>query len=102
MASNLRKHNDYTVGLPKPPSDSNAYTLGSIGGHNIAIACLPKGKIGTSSAAVVASQIVSTFPAIRFGLLVGIGGGAFRPQSGSGTLWSACRLDNSQASSSGI
>ncbi|KAK8129310.1 hypothetical protein PG999_001690 [Apiospora kogelbergensis] len=97
MASNLRKYNDYTVGwvcalpkeqtaatamlderhdnLPKPPNDSNAYTLGSIGRHNIVIACLPKGKVGTSSAAAVAGRMVSTFPAIRFGLMVGIGGG---------------------------
>ncbi|KAK8135509.1 hypothetical protein PG984_003449 [Apiospora sp. TS-2023a] len=61
--------------LPKPPNDSNAYTLGSIGRLNVVIACLPKGKIGTSSAAAVATQMVSTFTAIRFGLMVGIGGG---------------------------
>ncbi|ETS78911.1 hypothetical protein PFICI_08764 [Pestalotiopsis fici W106-1] len=61
--------------LPKPPTDLNAYTLGSIGDHNIVIACLPKGKYGTVSASVVATNMASTFPAIRFGLMVGIGGG---------------------------
>lgn len=61
--------------LSKPPNDPNTYTLGSIGCHNIVIACLPEGKIGTSSAATVASHIVHAFPAIKFGLLVGIGGG---------------------------
>ncbi|RYP70705.1 hypothetical protein DL771_005309 [Monosporascus sp. 5C6A] len=90
-------HNDYTVGwvcalpkeqtaaiamldqehvdLQKPPNDPNAYTFGSIGKHNIVIACLPKGKIGTNSAATVATWMVSTFPSIKFGLMVGIGGG---------------------------
>lgn len=95
--SSGRSVNDYTVGwvcalpkeqtaamamldqrhadLPKPPNDHNTYTLGTIGKHNVAIACLPKGKVGTSSAATVATQMISTFPAIQFGLMVGIGGG---------------------------
>ncbi|KAF4943282.1 hypothetical protein FSARC_14963, partial [Fusarium sarcochroum] len=90
-------HNDYTVGwvcalpkeqtaatamldqihtsLPKPRNDHNTYTLGSISKHNIVIACLPKGKIGTTSAATTATSMISTFPAIRFSLMVGIGGG---------------------------
>jgi nucleoside phosphorylase len=61
--------------LPTPASDKNAYTLGSMAGHNIVIACLPKGQIGTNSAAVVAAQMLDTFPNIRIGLMVGIGGG---------------------------
>lgn len=61
--------------LSKPSTDPNTYTLGSIGEHNIVIACLPKGKYGTTSAATVATHMASTFPAIRFGLMVGIGGG---------------------------
>ncbi|KAI1487019.1 nucleoside phosphorylase domain-containing protein [Biscogniauxia mediterranea] len=97
MATESRTHSDYTVGwvcalpkeqtaatamldeihdsLPTPPSDDNTYTLGSIGDHNIVIACLPKGKIGISSAATVAARMIDTFPSIRFGLMVGIGGG---------------------------
>ncbi|KAF3271856.1 hypothetical protein TWF128_000384 [Orbilia oligospora] len=61
--------------LPKPASDENAYTLGSIGGHKIVIACLPKGTVGTNEAAIVAAQMLSTFPSIKIGLMVGIGGG---------------------------
>ncbi|KAJ4194607.1 hypothetical protein NW759_016492 [Fusarium solani] len=61
--------------LPKPQDDPNTYTLGSIGKHNIAIACLPKGKIGNIAAAAFATQMVRTFPSIRVGLMVGIGGG---------------------------
>jgi nucleoside phosphorylase len=63
------------VGLSKPPNDPNTYTLGSIGNHNIVIACLPKGQIGNNSAANVAAWLVSTFSSIKFGLMVGIGGG---------------------------
>ncbi|BCS05560.1 uncharacterized protein AKAW2_81361A [Aspergillus luchuensis] len=91
------EHNSYTVGwvcalpkeqtaatamldeihphLPKPPSDPNTYTLGCIGRHNIVIACLPKGQYGTNSASAVATRMVGTFPSIKVGLLVGIGGG---------------------------
>ncbi|KAL6701697.1 hypothetical protein J3F84DRAFT_392180 [Trichoderma pleuroticola] len=61
--------------LPKPPNDHNTYTLGSVGEHNVVIACLPKGIYGTHSAATVATQMVSTFQSIRFGLMVGIGSG---------------------------
>jgi nucleoside phosphorylase len=90
-------HSDYTVGwicalskeqtaatgmldqthppLPKSSNDPNAYTLGSIGKHNIVIACLPKGMYGTISASMVATWMVNTFPSIKLGLLVGIGGG---------------------------
>lgn len=56
-------------------NDSNIYTLGCIGGHNVVLACLPAGQTGTNSAAAVAMQMKNTFPAIRFGLMVGIGGG---------------------------
>ena len=61
--------------LPIPTSDQNTYTLGSIGNHNIAIACLPQGDIGTNPAATVATRMTSTFPLIRFWLMVGIAGG---------------------------
>ncbi|KAI1737533.1 ankyrin repeat-containing domain protein [Xylaria scruposa] len=95
--SQVKSHGDYTVGwicaLPKeqtaatamldqihpplrhPTKDYNTYTLGSIGSHNIVIACLPKGTYGNNSAATAAVQMANTFPSIRFGLLVGIGGG---------------------------
>lgn len=61
--------------LPNPPNDHNTYTLGKMGAHNIVIACMPVGVYGMTSAAGVASQMLSSFPSIRFGLMVGIGGG---------------------------
>lgn len=61
--------------IPQPSTDPNAYCLGRIGDHNIAITCLPKGEIGNNPAATVATRMLSSFPHIRFGLMVGIGGG---------------------------
>jgi nucleoside phosphorylase len=55
--------------------DTNIYTLGRIGEHNVVIACLPDGQTGTHSAATVAMQMKSAFKSIRFGLMVGVGGG---------------------------
>ncbi|CAG7990576.1 unnamed protein product [Penicillium salamii] len=66
-----QRHND----LPLRPKDNNTYVLGQIYGHNVAIACLPAGVYGTTSAATVAMQMQYTFESIRFGLMVGIGGG---------------------------
>ncbi|EDN08696.1 conserved hypothetical protein [Histoplasma mississippiense (nom. inval.)] len=60
-------------GFKQPRTDNNVYTLGRIGGHNIVIASLPAGKYGTSPATGVAMAMLSTFPEIRFGLMVGIG-----------------------------
>jgi nucleoside phosphorylase len=62
-------------------SDSNIYTLGRIGDHTIVMACLPAGQIGTNSAATVASQMKSKFTSIKFGLMVGIGGGVLSSES---------------------
>jgi nucleoside phosphorylase len=97
MASRTLLHHDYTVGwicalnseltaamamldeehLPlwQHKQDDNVYTLGRIGIHNVAIACLPAGQTGTNSAATVATQMRYSFGKIRFGLMVGIGGG---------------------------
>ncbi|KAL6828193.1 ankyrin repeat-containing domain protein [Trichoderma camerunense] len=97
MPSKPFSHKDYSVGwicaLPKeraaahamldrehdslsqPGHDHNTYTLGSIGNHNIVIACLPSGEIGNNAAANIVTQMINTFPSIKFGLMVGIGGG---------------------------
>ncbi|EHK20194.1 uncharacterized protein TRIVIDRAFT_129013, partial [Trichoderma virens Gv29-8] len=61
--------------LTNPVHDHNAYIRGSIGGHNIVIACLPMGLTGNSSSASVATRMIATFENIKFGLMVGIGGG---------------------------
>ncbi|KAF7122251.1 hypothetical protein CNMCM5793_000208 [Aspergillus hiratsukae] len=93
----LRTHDDYNIGwicalplemaaaklvldnihptLSQPPQDHNTYVLGDINGHNVVVACLPSGVYGTTAAAVVGSQMLSTYHRVRFGLLVGIGGG---------------------------
>ncbi|KAL2801993.1 hypothetical protein BJX63DRAFT_441534 [Aspergillus granulosus] len=91
------KHSDYTIAwicaLPlemaaaktmldaihppptQPETDHNVYTLGSVSGHNVAIACLPSGVYGTTSAAIVLAHMLPTFLSLRFALMVGIGGG---------------------------
>ena len=56
--------------------DNNSYVLGRIGSHNVVIAVLPDGDYGTSSAAAVARDMLHSFPYVRIGLMVGIGGGA--------------------------
>ncbi|KAL3468084.1 hypothetical protein BJX64DRAFT_298119 [Aspergillus heterothallicus] len=56
--------------------DNNNYILGRMGTHNVVLACLPSGVTGTTSAAVVANRMRSTFHNIRLGLMVGIGGAA--------------------------
>jgi nucleoside phosphorylase len=98
MAAKTLVHDDYTVGwisaldvelaaaqamldeehpdLPSSPGDSNTYTLGRIGVHNVVLACLPAGITGTNAAAIVATNLLRSYPKIRFGLMVGVGGGA--------------------------
>jgi nucleoside phosphorylase len=61
--------------LPVDSGDPNSYILGRIGDHNVVISCLPASKTGTTSATAVAIRLKSTFPSIRFGLMVGVGGG---------------------------
>jgi nucleoside phosphorylase len=61
--------------LEQDEHDDNLYSLGRIGEHNVVIVCLPAGLIGNNSAAVVATQMRATFRLVRFGLMVGIGGG---------------------------
>ncbi|KAG4293320.1 pfs domain-containing protein [Fusarium proliferatum] len=91
------QHHDYTVGwicalpiemaaaeamldylhvaLPQHDFDTNTYTLGSINGHNIVIACLPKGQYGTNNAVSVSNHMARSFPRIAYRFIVGIGGG---------------------------
>ncbi|EHA56175.1 hypothetical protein MGG_16008 [Pyricularia oryzae 70-15] len=56
-------------------ADHNNYDFSKVQGHNVVIACLPAGIIGITSAATVAKDMLRTFKLIRFGLMVGIGGG---------------------------
>ncbi|KAL7658266.1 hypothetical protein ACMYSQ_004399 [Aspergillus niger] len=61
--------------LPISENDDNYYALGSIAKHNVVAACLPLGTYGTNPAAIVATHMKRSFPALRFCLLVGIGAG---------------------------
>lgn len=56
------------------PGDTNSYTFGKIGEHNVVIACLPGGHQGKAAAATVAIHMMHSYP-IKLGLMVGIGGG---------------------------
>ncbi|KAH7115564.1 hypothetical protein EDB81DRAFT_287006 [Dactylonectria macrodidyma] len=58
------------------PNDTNHYTLGKVGKHNVVIAVLPDNEYGKSSAASVARDMLHSFPNVRIGLMVGIAGGA--------------------------
>ena len=62
--------------LKKETGDDNDYTLGKIGVHDVVIACLPAGMVGNGPAAIVANNMQRSFP-IKFGLMVGIGGGVW-------------------------
>lgn len=97
MTSNPLSPDDYTIGwistLPvetaaaklmldtsHPPllratTDQNSYIFGNIGAHNVVIASLPSGAYGNLSAATVGMQLLSSFPAIRFVFMVGVGSG---------------------------
>ncbi|KAF4448947.1 hypothetical protein F53441_7716 [Fusarium austroafricanum] len=61
--------------VPTPTNDNNTYTLGKIGQHHVVIAALPRGQYGLTSAASVGRDMVRTFPNVRLGFMVGIGGG---------------------------
>ncbi|KLJ11735.1 hypothetical protein EMPG_09646 [Blastomyces silverae] len=69
----LEEKHDEPKDFKQPRTDNNVYTLGRIGGHNVVIASLPAGEYGTTPATGVAMSMLSTFPEIRFGLMVGIG-----------------------------
>lgn len=56
-------------------SSTHQYVYGNMNGHNVVMGCLPVTQMGTASAVAVATEMTSTFPSLRFGLLVGVGGG---------------------------
>jgi hypothetical protein len=62
--------------VEKAVGDDNAYSFGRIGLHNVVLACLPAGVIGKASAAVVAKDMMRSFP-IKVGLMVGICSGVW-------------------------
>lgn len=76
MAARLVLNDDYQIVSHVPPGDINRYVLGAIGEHKIVLAVMPDGEYGKSSALSVATHMLRTFPNIRVGFMVGVGGGA--------------------------
>ncbi|PLB52138.1 hypothetical protein P170DRAFT_488625 [Aspergillus steynii IBT 23096] len=60
--------------LDQNEQDSNVYTLGRVGAHNVVVGCLPFGASGGATA--VAKDMLLSFPNIKVALMIGIGGGA--------------------------
>jgi nucleoside phosphorylase len=54
--------------------DENLYILGRVEKHNVVITFTGAGAYGTNSAAQAVTNLIRTFPNIRFGLMVGVGG----------------------------
>lgn len=78
----LDERHDKPCGFVQHQADTNSYSWGKMGEHNVVIASLPAGLYGTTSAATTASNLLSSLPQIRIGLLVGIGGGIARSEQG--------------------
>ncbi|KAL2815410.1 hypothetical protein BDW59DRAFT_153900 [Aspergillus cavernicola] len=78
----LDEKHEKPLDFVQPHSDTNSYTWGCLGEHNVVIASLAAGKYGMTSAAATALPMLASFPQIRFGLLVGIGAGIARPDKG--------------------
>ncbi|OQE16718.1 hypothetical protein PENSTE_c023G07929 [Penicillium steckii] len=102
------------TGFTRHQTDTNVYTWGRVGEHNIVIAALASGVYGTTSAATTASSLLASLPSIRIGLLVGIGGGIARPDQDQdirlgdivvsqpcNTTGSVCQYDLIKANSGG-
>ncbi|KFH44297.1 hypothetical protein ACRE_049110 [Hapsidospora chrysogenum ATCC 11550] len=72
----LDERHDTPQGFKQHPSDTNVYSWGRIGEHNIAIAYCA--SVGPTSA----SALLTSLPQIRFCLLVGLGAAVARPDQG--------------------
>ncbi|QIW98225.1 hypothetical protein AMS68_003743 [Peltaster fructicola] len=81
----LDQRHDIPQNFYQQAADSNAYSWGTIGRHNVVIASLAAGEYGKASAAKTVEGIRFSLPHIRIGLFVGIGAGLpgdHRSQSG--------------------
>ncbi|KAL4879313.1 nucleoside phosphorylase domain-containing protein [Aspergillus karnatakaensis] len=77
MAASRAMLDEIHPSIAQPEFDTNTYTLGQIGEHIVVVVCLP--SAGTNPAATAAANMLRSFPKIRFGLMVGVGGGAPGP-----------------------
>ncbi|PSK36098.1 hypothetical protein B9Z65_5913 [Elsinoe australis] len=102
MSTSLLTRDEYTVGIvcalgteetamsvmldqrhppiPTPREDSNRYCFGSIYSSNVVIACLPAGSIGKVQATRLANDMSRSFRHLALVMMVGIGGGVWRPR----------------------
>ncbi|KAH0372123.1 purine and uridine phosphorylase, partial [Aureobasidium melanogenum] len=71
----LDERHDKPKNFAKHPTDTNSYSWGQIGDHNVVISSLAAGVYGPTSAATTAMNMLSSFPNIKVGLMVGIGAG---------------------------
>ncbi|THC87735.1 hypothetical protein EYZ11_012819 [Aspergillus tanneri] len=60
--------------LPSQENDDNSYLLSRMGKHNVVIVF--PGSYGTNAASQTVTNMARSFRNIRFGLMVGVGGGA--------------------------
>ncbi|KAH8705526.1 hypothetical protein BGW36DRAFT_435391 [Talaromyces proteolyticus] len=67
---------EYTP-LKKLYGDYNDYTFGRIGNHKVVLGQLPAGITGNVPAAITANNMRRSFPEMRIGLMIGIGGGVW-------------------------
>ncbi|KAM0344005.1 hypothetical protein ACHAPU_007908 [Fusarium lateritium] len=73
---------DEDHGSPKEvaQNDNNLYAIGKMGDLHVVIASLTRWEDRTISAATAARQVLHSFPSLRIGLMVGVGGGAPTPE----------------------
>lgn len=72
------------VEYEKVKGDSNSYTLGRIGRHNVVLAYMP--GMGKAASATSAASFRASFPSIRLGLIVGICGGIPRDEDANSDI----------------
>lgn len=71
----LDEEHEKPNGFTKHAVDTNSYTWGLMGKHNIVIASLPSGQYGNEVTADMTGKLRASLPHIRVGLLVGIAAG---------------------------
>ncbi|KAL9618322.1 MAG: hypothetical protein Q9160_006972 [Pyrenula sp. 1 TL-2023] len=71
----LDEQHEKPLDFKQSSKDTNSYTWGCVGKYNVVIASLAAGVMGTTNATTTALAMLSSFPSIKFALLVGIGAG---------------------------
>lgn len=98
----LDEIHDKPFNFEQSQQDTNAYTWGRIGNHNVVIASLPSGEYGLTIAATTAISLRFSLPHIRFGLMVGIGAGVPQLEYGDDVRLGDVVVSQPQESSGGV